>query len=82
MPPKKKRPAVAAHRTPSRQIFAANLKRLRTKMGQTQLGLSECSGYTVSYVSMLECGTRNPTLDTLDVLARCLSTTAADLIKE
>jgi transcriptional regulator with XRE-family HTH domain len=80
MPPKKKKQIVASHRTPSREIFAANLKRLRLAQGLTQVALAECSGYTVSYVSMLECGTRNPTLDTLDVLSRCLQTAAANLI--
>jgi len=53
-------------------LFRANLQRAREKMDLTQAALAARSGFSVSYLSMLERGTRDPTLLTVEHVSRAL----------
>jgi len=62
------------------QKFAVNLKSERVRKKLSQEALARKADLSVSYVSMLERGQRTPPLDTLEVLARALGTSALSLI--
>ncbi|HEY7834981.1 MAG TPA: AAA family ATPase [Ktedonobacterales bacterium] len=52
--------------------FGAQLKRARREAGLTQEGLAGRSGYSVTYISKLETGTRQPLATTAELLADAL----------
>jgi len=60
--------------------FAVNLKSERVRKKLSQEGLARKANLSVSYVSMLERGQRTPPLDTLEILAKALSTNPVTLI--
>ena len=60
--------------------FKKNLKTQRTKRGLTQEEVANKAGVSVSYISMLERGSRCPPLDTLETLAAALGTTPIALL--
>jgi transcriptional regulator with XRE-family HTH domain len=64
------------------QIVAENLRAVRTGQKLSQETLAKKSGLSVSYISMLERGERTPPLDTLEALAKGLSVSPLDLLKE
>lgn len=55
-----------------REIFAANIKRLRKERGMSQEDLAFESGLHRTYISGIERGIRNVSLDNIGVLARAL----------
>lgn len=63
------------------QILGANVKRLRTSKGWSQEEFAFEAGVHRTYVSDIERGARNPTIDILDRLARPLGVSAAELIR-
>lgn len=63
------------------QILGTNLKRLRTAKGWSQEEFAFEAGLHRTYVSDIERGARNPTLEILDRLARPLGVTASDLLR-
>lgn len=63
------------------QILGLNLKRLRTSRGWSQEEFAFEAGLHRTYVSDIERGARNPTIEILDRLAKPLGVTAADLIR-
>ena len=60
--------------------FAVNLKSERVRKKLSQEALARKANLSVSYVSMLERGQRTPPLDTLEILAKALSTSAVGLL--
>lgn len=52
----------------------------RKALGWSQERLAEVSGLDRTYVSGIERGVRNPTLTTLDRLARSMGTTVSELL--
>jgi len=63
--------------------IASNLKRLRTEAGLTQEQLAEASGITRPHIGNIEAGAyTNITTDTLELLAKGLSCSVADLVSE
>ena len=62
--------------------FSANLRRLRTRKGWSQERLAEESGLHRTYISGLERGTRNPSLQIVERLAEALKVRAAELVRE
>lgn len=60
---------------------ARNLRHERTRQRLTQTDLAEKAGLSVSYVSMLERGLRNPPLETLDMLAKALRVDPLSLLE-
>lgn len=65
-----------------RSILGANLKRLRTAKGWSQEEYAFEAGIHRTYVSDIERGARNPTIEILVKLAKPLGVEAADLIRE
>jgi len=65
----------------SRAIFAKHLRLLRHQRGLSQEELSAQCGLDKNYIGKLEREENSPTLDTLDIIAEKLSTTAWGMIK-
>jgi transcriptional regulator with XRE-family HTH domain len=60
--------------------FGLEVKRRRIELGLTQEEFSDISGLHRTYVSGIERGERNPTLDVILTMARALKCIAADLM--
>ncbi|WP_294537722.1 helix-turn-helix transcriptional regulator [uncultured Rhodoblastus sp.] len=56
----------------AREVFARNLRRLRRERGVTQEQLSHSTGLNQSYLSEVEAGKRNISIDNIDALAKAL----------
>ena len=65
-----------------RDIFAKNIRALRRRKSWTQGQLAKKAKITGRYVSLLEQGDRNITLDTLEALARAFDVPATELISD
>ncbi len=63
------------------RIVAENLRAMRAKQRLSQEDVAKRSGYSVSYISMLERAERTPPLDTLEALAKALRTSPLDLLQ-
>jgi transcriptional regulator with XRE-family HTH domain len=61
-------------------IVAWNLRRLRVKRDLSQEALAVDAGVDRSYVGRIERGVENPTVETLDRLAKALEVPAAELL--
>ena len=68
--------------TQSRQIFAANLVRLRLAAGLSQERFAEKIGFHRTYVSAVEGCKRNVSLDNIDKIAAALGVKVAILLSE
>jgi transcriptional regulator with XRE-family HTH domain len=64
----------------SRERLSANLRRIRLSRELSQESLATDAKLSRSYVSELERGKHNPTLETLDDLARVLTVDVVDLL--
>ena len=64
------------------EVFSMNLKFWRKTNGFTQKQLATKAGVHVSYVSMLERGTRSPPLETVEKFSVALRVKAAGLLLE
>lgn len=62
--------------------FGLNLRNLRKQKGWSQEKLAEKSGLHRTYISGLERGIRNPTIDILQEVANALGVTPSDLLKD
>ncbi len=63
-----------------RQRLAANLQKHRRAKGLSQEAFAHEAGIHRTYVSDLERGARNPTIDVIDRLARALDVKIGDLL--
>jgi len=64
-------------------MLADNLKRYRNEKGLSQEQLAQKSGITYSTLAKLESGVnKNPTVKTLQQIARALEVTLDELLKE
>ena len=64
-----------------REQMAAKLKALRARQGLTQEQLAEKSGVSRTYLARLETGRQDPTLSTLEKLAKALGVKAGRLLE-
>ena len=62
--------------------LGANVKKYRGRKKWSQEHLGEVSGLHRTYISGIERGTRNPTIEVVETLARSLGVSAADLLAE
>ena len=67
---------------PLRATLARNMVRLRAEAGLTQRGLAERIGVRPRRITELETGKANPTLDTLNTIARALGVDPRELTRE
>jgi len=65
-----------------RTIFATNVKRLRKERGMSQEDLAFESGLHRTYISGIERGIRNVSLDNFAVLAKALGVTPDTLLRK
>lgn len=73
-------PRQVAKRT--EQVFGLVIREARLKVGISQEELAHRAGLHRTYVSLLERGERNPSLNVIDHLAMALGTTMVALISE
>jgi transcriptional regulator with XRE-family HTH domain len=69
------------HKMAPRELMAAKLKALRERRGLTQEQLSEKSGVSRTYLARLETGRQDPTLSTLEKLAKALGVKVGRLLE-
>ncbi|TPK62583.1 MULTISPECIES: helix-turn-helix transcriptional regulator [unclassified Mesorhizobium] len=62
-----------------RGVFGLNVQRLRRERKLSQEQLSFVSGRTRAYISSVEAGRRNATLDTVEILAKALNVEPQEL---
>ena len=67
--------------TPAAQLFGKRLKERRLSLGYTQAQLFEQTGITAAYISCIERGRANPTLDMMVKLAEAVGAEAWDMIR-
>lgn len=65
-----------------RMVFARNLRTIRKTRAISQERLAELAGLHRTYVSSVERGERNISIDNIERLARALSITPPDLVRE
>lgn len=70
------------HVPPHRAAFGARVRELRTARGWSQEDFAHRANLDRTYVSGIERGTRNPTLDIIQKLAQALDVPAAELLIE
>jgi transcriptional regulator with XRE-family HTH domain len=63
-------------------IFGNNVRRIRESRGWSQEELSEQSELHRTYISGIERGTRNPTLEIVDKIAAALDVNPSFLLKK
>ena len=64
-----------------RAIFSENVRSFRNVLGVSQEDLAEIAGFHRTYVSQVERGVANITLDNIEKLAQALKVTPAALLK-
>lgn len=62
------------------QVFGEILRELRTRTGKTQEAVALDAGLDRTYISMLERGLRQPSLETVLALARGLGIAASEIV--
>jgi transcriptional regulator with XRE-family HTH domain len=65
-----------------RAVVGGNVRRLRRERGKTQEVLAQEAGIVVRYLSAIEAGRENPTVDVLGRLAAALETHPSSLWDE
>lgn len=58
-----------------------NLQRLRDKRGVSQQELADKAGLSREYISRIEAGRQDPTVGTLERIAKALKVKLVDLVK-
>jgi transcriptional regulator with XRE-family HTH domain len=66
--------------TSLREVFARNVRLVRIHAGQSQERLADEAGLDRTFVSSLERGVRNISIDNIELLARALGIAAHDLL--
>lgn len=69
-------------KSPILLAFGANIRKLRLKVGFTQRSLAVRSGLDVTYISGIERGVRNPSLKSLESVAKGLGCSIAETCKD
>ena len=63
------------------KTFGKNVRRVRKERDLSQEALADEVGLAVTYVGQIERGTRNPTLEIVERLARALRVKPLDLLQ-
>lgn len=66
----------------ARDTFARNLKRRRQELGLSQEKLAELTGLHRTYVSSVERGERNVSVDNMGLIAEAMGVSVAELFKD
>lgn len=65
----------------SREKLGENLRKLRIKRALSQGDLADALGVDPAYISNIENGRMNPTLSTLEKIAKALGISSSELLK-
>lgn len=65
----------------AKAIFGENVRRIRKEAGVSQEQLAFDAGVAKSYMSEVETGRRNPTIEMIGRLAKALNVSAAKLVE-
>lgn len=65
-----------------KKVLAKNLRLIRSAAGLSQAGLAERTGLSQTWISRLESGTANPTIETLMILSNVMEISVVDLLRE
>lgn len=63
------------------QRFAKNMKKLREAKGLSQGDIHRATGIDRAYISNLEAGKQNPTLETIAKISEALGISSSELLK-
>lgn len=63
-----------------RQTLARNVRIMRAEIAISRRELADMAGISPRYLSLIEAGIKNVSLDTLEMLARALNKTAVELL--
>ena len=63
------------------QKFGKNMKKIREAKGMSQGDIYRATKIERAYISNLEAGKQNPTLETMEKIARALGVSVSDLTK-
>ena len=55
------------------ELFGKNLKYLRLKKGFTQKKLASATGFTITFISQVELGNRNPSFKSIETFSKVLA---------
>lgn len=64
------------------QVLALNVRRLRSEAGWSQTELAQRTGLSQTWISRLEAGRENPTLETIQRLAEALERNLIELFEQ
>ncbi|MBT7556940.1 helix-turn-helix transcriptional regulator [Candidatus Woesearchaeota archaeon] len=67
--------------TETSKKLGENIKKLRVQKGMNQLELCRVLGVDTAYISNVENGKKNPTLKTVDKIAKVLKVDVNELLK-
>jgi transcriptional regulator with XRE-family HTH domain len=73
---------IAGAMKPLRLLFGERVRTLRVQAGLTQDEFAEKCGFARSYMSRIETGGANPSLDAIEVLATALKVQVIELLQE
>ena len=65
-----------------REILSQNMKKLRAQNSLSQEELALNCGLRRTYISYIECCSRNVSIDNIEKIADALNTSASELLKE
>jgi transcriptional regulator with XRE-family HTH domain len=63
-----------------RQVFAKNVRAVRKDRGWSQEELAERAGLHRTYISIIERGLKNVSIDNIEAIAKALEEPASDLM--
>jgi transcriptional regulator with XRE-family HTH domain len=66
---------------PLRKRFGSKIRELRLAQSMSQEAFADRCGFARSYMSRIERGTANPSLDAIEVLAKALKVEASTLLE-
>ena len=55
------------------ELFGKNLKYLRLKKGFTQKKLASVTGFTITFITQVELGNRNPSFKSIEIFSNVLA---------
>lgn len=68
--------------SPLARLFGQRLRERRVALNMTQAMLFEQSGIAASYISLIERGRSNPSLDIIEALSRAVGSSVSEMLRD